>query len=235
MARSWFQLNEGVRIDILSVLHRFEQSGLQLRSAPQVDHYRGALPSRTPTNSVDQERKSLVKTQYGISTRSRQQWILSSLRSFGIHVQKSARETSIAGYETSGTESTSDDVTFASYEAIWSLLGHGVHWSRTHPYGNILPALRVFPVVESTNACCELFKSGTLQEIQQAFRSGVVHPFTKSQDGYNLLHVSYKTHKSVCPAKFACSSLLRPQDRIFVICYVNVESTLSSRCIEKHP
>jgi hypothetical protein len=186
-------LNQNVRLTTLSVLLRYEQSGLQSRSAPQVDQYRGALPSRTPTNSVYQERTSLVTPQYRISTQSRQQRILSSLRSFGIHIQKSIRETSITGYGNNGTEPTSEDVTFASYEVKWPLFGYGVNMSRAYCYGSISPALRVFPVVKSIYTCHELFESGTLQEIHQAFRSGVVHPFTKDQYGGTLLHVSYKT------------------------------------------
>jgi hypothetical protein len=186
-------LNQNVRLTTLSVLLRYEQSGLQSRSAPRVDQYRGALPSRISANSVDQERKSPVTIQYGISTRSHQQWILSSLRSFGIQVQKSIRETSIAGYENDGTEPTSKDVTFSSYEVTWPLLGYGVHVSRAYCYGTISPALRVFPVVDSLDTCWRLVESGTLQEIQRAFRSGVVHPFTKNQHGHTLLHVSYKT------------------------------------------
>jgi hypothetical protein len=166
-------------------------------SAPQINHQWGAAPSRTPVNSVDQEKTSLVKAQYGISTRSRQQWILSSLRNFGIYVQKSKRETSIAGQETNGTETASKVVTFASYDAILPLLGYGIHMSRAYCYGNISPALRVFPVVKSLDTCFELFQSGTLQMVQQAFRSGVIHPFTKSEGGHTLLHVSCKARESV--------------------------------------
>jgi hypothetical protein len=158
-----------------------------------VDQYRGALPSRTPANSVDQERTSLITPQYEISTRSRQQWVLPSLRGFGVHVQKSIRETSIAGYENNAIEPTSKEVTFASYEVTWPLLGCGVRMIRAYCYGTISPALRVFPVVESLNTYDSLFMFGTLQEIHQAFRSGVVHPFTKDQHGGTLLHVSYKT------------------------------------------
>jgi hypothetical protein len=164
-----------------------------------VDQYRGALPSRTPANSVDQEITSLVTTQHGIITRSRRQWILSSLRSFGIHVHKSIRETSIAGYENNRTEPTSKDVTFASYEVTWPLFGYGVHMGRAYCYGTISPALRVFPVVESVDTYYTLFMFGTLQEIHQAFRSGVVHPFTKDQHGATLLHVSYKTLEKCLP------------------------------------
>jgi hypothetical protein len=126
-----------------------------------------------------------------MSTKVRQQWILSSLRRFGIHVRKSTRETSIAGDETNGIERTSYGVTFASYEAAWRLLGWGVHWSKTYPYGFVSPALRVFPVVASLHVHTELFDSGTFQEVQQALRSGALHPFTKDTYGHTTLHVSF--------------------------------------------
>jgi hypothetical protein len=189
-------LNEAVRLTTLSVLLRCEQFGSQSRSALQVDQHGGAVPSRTPTNYLDQE-MTLVPSHYGMSTQSRQQWILSSLRNFGIYVQKSIRETSIAGQETNGTETASKGVTFASYDAILPLLGYGIHMSSAYCYGNISPALRVFPVVKSLNTYLELFKSGTLQMVQQAFRSGVIHPFTKSEGGHTLLHVSCKARESV--------------------------------------
>jgi hypothetical protein len=189
-------LNEVVRLTTLSVLLRCEQFGSQSRSALQVDQYGGAVPFRNPVNSVDHER-TLVTSQYGINTHSRQQWILSSLHSLGIYIKNSIRETSIAGYETHGNKSSSNYVTFASYEATWSLLGYGVHWSRTYPYGNILPTLRVFPVLESIEICNDLIVSGTLQEVQQAFSSGAIHPFTKSEGGHTLLHVCCKARESV--------------------------------------
>jgi hypothetical protein len=156
-----------------------------------VDQNWTATPSRTTNNAIHQYSTSLVSSQYGISTKVRQRWISSSLRRFGIHVRKSTRETSIAGNETNGIERTSYGVTFASYEAVWRLLGWGIHWSRTYPYGNISPAFRVFPVVESMDIYTDLFDSGTCQEIQEGFRSGVLHPFTKDIYGNTTLHVSY--------------------------------------------
>jgi hypothetical protein len=38
----------------------------------------------------------------------------------------------------------------------------------------------------------DLFYWGTLQEVQRAFRSGVLHPFTKDTYGDTTLHVSYE-------------------------------------------
>jgi hypothetical protein len=185
------------RLTTLSVLLRHEQFSLTSRSDPQAYRQCTSLSSNVRTNPASQERTSLVASKYGISTQYRQQWILSSLRSFNIHVQKFKREISIAGYETNGTEPDSNKVTFLSYEAIWPLLGYGVHTSWTYGYGSIAPALRVFPVVNSLTTCFDLFKCGTLQMVQQAFRSGVVHPFTKNEGGYTLLHVSCKARESV--------------------------------------
>jgi hypothetical protein len=174
----------------LSVLLRYEQSNLTSRSALRIKQNLSTTPSCTPANPRNQGITSFVSSQYGISTRTRQKWILSSLRRFGIHVRESIRETSVVKGKLDKTEPTSNNVTFASYEAIWRLLGYGVHWSRAYPYGNIMPTLRVFPVVNELSAYGDLISRGTIQEVQQAFRSRDLHPFTKDEDGYTLLHVN---------------------------------------------
>jgi hypothetical protein len=81
-------------------------------------------------------------------------------------------------------------VTFASYEVIWGLLGYGIHWVKDFPYGTISTSLRVFPVVKDLDVYNHLIENGNVQEIQQAFISGVLHPFTKNPAGHTLLHVS---------------------------------------------
>jgi hypothetical protein len=176
------------RLTTLSVLLRYEQSSLISTTTPQVvQHWKAARSSTRPCSNT-QGNTSLASLRHGIRTRIHQQWISTPFCRFGIHVQKSTRETTI---ETQEVERNSSDVTFASYEALWWLLGYGVHWSRTYSYVNVSPALRVFPVVEDLNVYRDLLYRGTIRDIQQAFRSGVLHPFTKSQGGHTLLHVSF--------------------------------------------
>jgi hypothetical protein len=114
----------------------------------------------------------------------------SPLRRFGIHQRKSIRQTIIAKDQSDKTGRTSNEVTLASYEVIWALLGYGVHWSKDYPYGSISPSLRVFPVIQDFDAYHDLIVDGTIQKIQQAFVSGTLHPFSKNQAGHTLLHVS---------------------------------------------
>jgi hypothetical protein len=145
---------------------------------------------RTPASFVSQQNMALISPKYGVNTKIRQQWLSSPLRRFGIYRRRLIRQTSVAKDQTDELGCTSHEVTSASYEVMWNLLGYGVYWSKDFPYGNISPSLRIFPVVESLRPYDELIETGTIQQIQQAFMSGVLHPFTKNQAGHTLLHVS---------------------------------------------
>jgi hypothetical protein len=86
-------------------------------------------------------------------------------------------------------------------ERIYSLeinrLGFGIRLSRIHPYGSILPALTTYPIIKETFEIYELFWLGTMSEIQQAFRSGDLHPFAQDRDGYTLLHVCLRSYLEI--------------------------------------
>jgi hypothetical protein len=178
-----------VRLTTLSVLLRHEQASLTKSSSPHPYQSQMTIPLRTTANSVSQQITSVVSSQYGIHTKTHQQWISSSLCRFGIHQRKSIRQTSVTKDQNNETGNTSNEVTFASYEAIWGLIGYGIHWSKGYPYGNISPALRVFPIVQELFQDTFFIFQSSIQEIQQAFRSGILHPFAKDQTGVNLLHV----------------------------------------------
>jgi hypothetical protein len=179
-----------LRLTTLSVLLRHEQASLTSTSPSHPNQLTVEIPPRTPASSVSQQNTSLVSPRYGIHTKTCQQWISSPLHRFGIHQRKSIRQTSITDDQAHEPGCLSNEVTFASYEVIWKLLGYGVQWSGNSTYGSIMPSLRVFPIVEDLGVYNDLIQTGNIQKIQQAFRSGVLHPFTKDQDGYTLLHVS---------------------------------------------
>lgn len=75
--------------------------------------------------------------------------------------------------------------------SVWfRLLGYGCHWSQQYPYGSILPSLRFYPVIKHFSAeHLTLIEQGCIQEIQQAFEHGTLHPLTVDSYGRTVLHV----------------------------------------------
>jgi hypothetical protein len=175
-----------VRLSALSVLLRLEQASL----APKSPYHSTPAQTRT-TRSMVQPDAPLVITQQNLAARSRQWSIPSPLCRFGIHQRKVVRYIDAAGKQTDSSHHTANKVISETYETSWTVLGYGFHWSsQQYPYGSILPSLRVFPIVEDITKYEDLIFKGTLQEVQQAFTSGIVHPFTTSATGCTLLHVS---------------------------------------------
>jgi len=75
----------------------------------------------------------------------------------------------------------------------WGSLGLGIRWRRGRSYNCLLPSLSVYPVMETfTTDLYLLFCGSHLQDIQQMFVSGKLHPFVR--EGWSdrsLLHVRY--------------------------------------------
>jgi hypothetical protein len=88
-------------------------------------------------------------------------------------------------------EAEDDLIILESYEtSLWSrVLGFGCHWGQQYPYGSIIPSLRVYPVIQTLHIYYDLIASGSIQEIQQSFSSGVLHPLMVDTSGLTLLHV----------------------------------------------
>jgi YD repeat-containing protein len=117
----------------------------------------------------------------------------SPLRRFGIHRRRVIRYVDAAGRQTGLSYDTANKIISETYETSWTVLGYGFHWSRQqYPYGSIVPSLRVFPIVEDITRHEDLISKGTVQEVQQAFTSGVLHPFITSTTGCTLLHVGFQ-------------------------------------------
>ncbi|KAF2271794.1 uncharacterized protein EI97DRAFT_243141 [Westerdykella ornata] len=66
--------------------------------------------------------------------------------------------------------------------------GVELHFDSLH--SAILPAVSSYPVMQGSmlRLCRDIFATGTLKDLQTAFSSGKLHPFTRNVDGYTLLH-----------------------------------------------
>ena len=74
--------------------------------------------------------------------------------------------------------------------AMWKFLGFGMTFTQQHPYGSIFPSLRTYPVGYMNVELRQAFKHGSVQELQEKFSSGALHPFYQTPIGYSLLHVN---------------------------------------------
>jgi hypothetical protein len=172
------------------VLLRFEQASLSSSSVlPRPQRQARQLPSPAASPLLEQYSRALHSE---MSTEARQWWVDSPLHRIGIRQRRTVRWMNSATQEANAEHLSSSAVFSASYELYWQLIGYGLRWSQQYPYGNILPALRTFPLVRDLEDQYEsLIQHGTIQDIQQAVSSGVVHPFIRDAKGFTLLHVSY--------------------------------------------
>ncbi|KAF2853001.1 hypothetical protein T440DRAFT_497472 [Plenodomus tracheiphilus IPT5] len=83
---------------------------------------------------------------------------------------------------------------------VWTRVGYSISWSQSHSWGNILPSLRVTPIVRDFDSdVLETIYNGSVQELQQLFTSGKIHPYTRDQWGQSLLHIAAeKCQPDVC-------------------------------------
>jgi hypothetical protein len=66
----------------------------------------------------------------------------------------------------------------------------GIHMSQQTRFGPILPAMRVYHIVDDINAVLStIWKSGKVHSFEEAIYSGLVHPFTRDRHHRSLLHV----------------------------------------------
>lgn len=107
-------------------------------------------------------------------------------------IQRTLRTTQVGRYgsKKSDQEIFLQEENIHSWAAVW--IGYGIRCSRVRPYGSILPSLTTYPVVSFySSEIHTLINNGTVFEIQKAFYTGVVHPFTRNASGQTLLHVCY--------------------------------------------
>lgn len=80
---------------------------------------------------------------------------------------------------------TADEVS-----AAWKFLGFGITFTLRHPYGRIFPSLRTYPVGPINDELWRLFIDGSVQQLQEKFSTGALHPFFQTCKGFSLLHVN---------------------------------------------
>jgi hypothetical protein len=187
-------------VTTLSVLLRLEASVTSMslgHPIPPQTHtttkplYAPASPTVRPDLlMLPHQRNSITKVQDRPTTLP--------LRKLGIRQRKVVRYMRRPGDSLDPSQYTADEVVSETYETSWTVPGYVFHWSnQRYPFGSILPSLRVSPVVRNIYVYEDLIYKGTVQEIQKAFTSGVLHPFSTDEWGHNLLHVSYEVFLNV--------------------------------------
>lgn len=169
------------------MLLRFEHASLV--SSPPLPRFQ--IQARQPPNPSTRtmlERCSRP-LRSNMTTKIRQWYVDSPLNRFGIYQRRSVRRVLAAEKEKGAEISSSNAIMSISHELYCYFLGYGICWTQQYPYGNILPALRIFPLVQDLFHYDSLIRRGTIFEIQQALSSGVIHPFTRDTHGWTLLHV----------------------------------------------
>lgn len=120
------------------------------------------------------------------SVPSRFEWI-------GFRQQRISRTLHVIAGEGKGPVKTKSE-RVSEYEVYsWasSLLGHGISWSMYRSYGQILPSLTAYPVVEYFESSLPFdITTASVLEVQKAFAANIIHPFTRDRWGRSLLHVS---------------------------------------------
>jgi hypothetical protein len=137
------------------------------------------------------QKTSLITPARRRNTKVRQEWIRSPLDRLGIRQRRTIKYISIASTGSESGKQGTDHVISESCESIvsWGFMGYACQFRRGYSYGNILPSLRVYPLVENLRLHHGLINYGTIEEIEQAFRCGVLHPFTVDTYGQSLLDV----------------------------------------------
>jgi hypothetical protein len=121
--------------------------------------------------------------------------ISTSSIAFGIRYVRSERL--LAGQCPLSRQSGSDDdfpsVVEYEYSVSLPFVQYGISMSQQTPFGSILPALRVYPIIDDFHSDSLLWKmeSWNVQTLQMDMRSGLVHPFTRDRYHRSLLHVGW--------------------------------------------
>jgi hypothetical protein len=126
------------------------------------------------------------------NTKTYYAWMRSSLHWIVISRRRKVKYLQGANDRLSPQKQENYGVIPESYGTLVSLnlLGYDCHWRQQYPYGIVLPSLRLYPLVGSLfDRFDDLIPCGSIQEIQQAFGSGLLHPWTVDTFGTTLLHV----------------------------------------------
>jgi hypothetical protein len=90
-------------------------------------------------------------------------------------------------------QSKDSDIVREEIIYVWETnrFGFGIRLTRIRPYRSIMPSLTTYPIVSFYLHHFSLFSRGNISEIQQAFHSGMMHPFARDRLGRTLLHICF--------------------------------------------
>jgi hypothetical protein len=115
-----------------------------------------------------------------------------SLARFGIHRQEITR-TKRRSRDASNKPSLQDEDELHEEVYLWAcrILGTGIRWSRRHLYGTVSSSISTYPVVaQFSKSVWYMMKVCKISDLEQAFRKGGLHPYTRDSRGESLYHVS---------------------------------------------
>ncbi|KAH3911890.1 hypothetical protein HBI56_137800 [Parastagonospora nodorum] len=119
-------------------------------SSSSISHTQNHM--RLSANNINTTRTiSLSSTKPHHNFKTRHKWIESPLNRFGIRQRRITKFIRMDSSQTIYSKEEAETIISECYETFisWNLLGFAFHWSRQYPYGNILPSLRVHPVVDN--------------------------------------------------------------------------------------
>ncbi|KAH3911891.1 hypothetical protein HBI56_137790 [Parastagonospora nodorum] len=172
-----------------------KKDSLKASSALQENNRRSkSLDQRSGARSQDLP-VSLPQT---CLTKTRQEWIQTPLSLFGIRRRRSIRYMSTTCSQSQTWDENVSHIKIERTELLmsWNCLGRRFQLSQRYPYGNIVPSLRVYSLVQDISQYEKLFKTGRMHDIQQTFQDGSLHPFTVDSRESTLLHLAAQLNRS---------------------------------------
>jgi hypothetical protein len=115
-----------------------------------------------------------------------------SFARFGIHRQEITR-TKRRTRDASNKSSLQDEDELHEEVYLWAcrILGTGIRWSRRYLYGTVSSSISTYPVVDVFKfSVVDIMTNGKVSDLEQAFRKGGLHPYTRDSRGESLYHVS---------------------------------------------
>jgi hypothetical protein len=186
----WPLLTSGGRTTVLPIILLNQNTMISSSSISHTQNH--TKLSKNNINTTQTISLSSTKSHHNFKTRHK--WIESPLNRFGIRQRRITKFMRTKSALNKYTEQETDTIISECYETFmsWNWLGFACHWNPGYPYGNIMPSLRVHPVVENYFSHTNIIYSNTIEEIQRAFATGALHPFTTDRDGMTLLDVRHR-------------------------------------------
>jgi hypothetical protein len=153
-----------------------------------------SMHTNPPSNGTTQLSVSTTSqnTVYPSNTSSKQvstryTAVSSPLERFGIYQRKRTKRIRFTTSKNCQEDIVSED---DELSVAWKIVGYGLTWTMHRSCNRLFPSLRVFPVVPNFSRRIEhVIEKGTVQQLQELFAAGTVHPFERNSEGWSLLHV----------------------------------------------